>query len=59
MFPYYENENNVIEKKPVIKEIKRFSKCEIAIHPDNDMKNKTICRKCHIENMRNRRSKTS
>jgi len=60
MLPYYQIENNFVEEKPDrIKQIKKCSKCEIEINPNNYIKNKTICRNCHNQNMRNRRNKSS
>ena len=56
MLPYYETENNIVIDKPVQKPIKRCSKCETEINTKNYIKNKTICRACHNENMRNRRN---
>ena len=50
-------EDFVIIEKPVQKEVKKCSKCETEINPDNYIKNRTICRACHNENMRNRRKK--
>ena len=52
MLPYYQTEDDVVKEKPV----KKCSKCENGINPDNYIKNKTICRKCHNENMRKRRN---
>ena len=51
MLPYYQAEDDVVKGKPV----KKCSKCENGISPDNYIKNKTICRKRHNENMRKRR----
>ena len=59
MLPYYETENDVFEEKPVRKPIKKCSRCEIEINPDNYIKNKTLCRHCHNENMRKRRNAAS
>ena len=56
MLPYYQTENNIVKEKPVKKPIKKCSKCENGINPDNYIKNKTICRECHNENMRKRRN---
>ena len=52
MLPYYEIENNVVVEKPVQKEIKKCSKRETEKNLDNYIKNKTICRACHNENMK-------
>ena len=56
LLPYYKIENNIVIDKPVQKPIKRCSKCETEINTENCIKNKTICRACHKENMRKRRS---
>ena len=56
MLPYYQTEDNVVKEKPVKKPIKKCSKCENEINHDNYIKNKTICRECHNENMRKRRN---
>ena len=56
MLPYYQTEDNVVKENPVRKPIKKCSKCENEINPDNYIKNKTICRECHNENMRKRRN---
>ena len=56
MLPYYQTEDNNVKEKPVKKPIKKCSKCENGINPDNYIKNKTICRECHNENMRKRRN---
>ena len=48
-------ENNV-DKEEKLVQYKICSKCEAEINPDNYIKNKTICRKCHNENMRKRRN---
>ena len=56
MLPYYETEDNIVIDKPVQKPIKRCSKCETEINFKNYVKNKTICRACHNENMRKRRN---
>ena len=50
MLPYYKVENNIVIDKP----IKRCSKCKTEINTENYIKNKTICRACHNENMRKR-----
>ena len=55
MLLYYKIEDIVVVEKPVQKEIKNCSKCELGITPNNYIKNKTICRMCHNENMRKRR----
>ena len=52
MLPYYRIENNIVIEKPN----KKCSKCETEINTKNYIKNKTICRACHNENMRNRRN---
>ena len=56
MLPYYQTEDNVVKEKPVKKPIKKCSKCKNEINPDKYIKNKTICRECHNENMKNRRN---
>ena len=56
MLPYYQTEDDVVKEKPVKNTIKKCSKCEKGINPDNYIKNKTICRACHNENMRKRRN---
>ena len=56
MLPYYETENNIVIGKPVQKPIKRYSKCEAQTNTGNYIKNKSICRACHNENMRKRRT---
>ena len=56
MLPYYQTKDNVVKEKPVKNPIKKCSKCDNGINPDNYIKNKTICRKCHNENMRSRRN---
>ncbi len=56
MLPYCQLEDNIINKHEPIKEIiKNCSKCDIVITPVNYIKNNTICRVCHNENMRIRR----
>ena len=52
MLPNYKIKNNIVIEKP----IKKCSKCETEINTKNYIKNKTICRACHNENMRNRRN---
>ena len=59
MLPYYQIENNVVEEKPVKRENKKCRKCEIEINLNNYMKNKTICKACHNENMRRHRNEVS
>ena len=59
MLPYYQTEDNIVTEKPVKDTIKKCSKCENVINPDNCIKNKTICRQCHNQNMRNRRIRSS
>ena len=59
MLAYYQTEDNVVKDKPVKNTIKRCSKCENIINPDNFIKNKTICKQCHNQNMRNRRIRSS
>ena len=59
MLPYYQTEDDVLKEKPVKNPIKNCTKCENLINPDNYIKNKTICRLCHNENMRNRRNESS
>ena len=56
MLPYYQTEDDVVKQKPDKKNNKNCSKCENGINPDNYIKNKTICRKCHNESMRKRRN---
>ena len=56
MLPYYETENNLVIDKPVQKPIKNCSKCKTERNTENYIKNKTICRDCHNENMRKRRN---
>ena len=56
MLPYYQTEDIVVKEEPVKKQIKKCSKFEIDLNPDNCIKNKTICRECHNENMRKRRN---
>ena len=59
MLPYYvEEKEDIVEIENVIQEdVKKCSKCEVEINPHNYITNKSICRKCHNENMRNRRKK--
>ena len=59
MLPYYKIEDIVVENKPIKREVKRCSKCQTEICPDNYIKNKTICRQCKNQDMRDRRNKTS
>ena len=59
MLPYYQIEDDVVKEKPLKNPIKKCTKCENLINPDNYIKNKTICRLCHNENMTNRRNKSS
>ena len=56
MLPYYETENNIVIDKPVQKPIKSCSKCKTELNIESYIKNKTICRACHNENMRKRRN---
>ena len=55
MLPYYQTEDDIVKEKPVKNTIKKCSKCENVINPDNYIKHKTICRKCHNENMRKKK----
>ena len=59
MLPYYQTEDDVVKEKPVKNPKEKCTKCENLINSDNYIKNKTICRLCHNENMRNRRNKSS
>ena len=43
LIPYYKTDDIVMEEEPVQNQIKKYSKCEIEINPDNYLKNKTIC----------------
>ena len=43
MLPYYQTEDNVVKEKPGKNPIKKCSKYENGINPDNYNKNKTIC----------------
>ena len=56
MLPYYETEINIVIDKRVQKQIERCSKGKTEINTENYIKHKTICKACHIENMRQRRN---
>ena len=53
MLPYYKTESNIVIDKP----IKRCSKGKTEINTEKYIKNKTICRAFHNENIRKRRNK--
>ena len=56
MLRYCETVNNLVIDKPVQKPLKRCTKCKTEINTENYIKNKTICRACHNENMRKRKN---